>query len=130
MRILASLALAALCCVGAADNKDVPNIPQQELQAAIAAKSAVVIDVNGTESWTKGHIPGAIDYQAVKGDLAKHLPADKNTLIVAYCGNEKCTAYKKAAEEAQQLGYTNVKHFNPGIKGWKDSGAKVEAVQK
>jgi rhodanese-related sulfurtransferase len=27
---------------------------------------------------------------------------------------------------AVNLGYTNVKHYAPGIDGWKKSGAKVE----
>jgi rhodanese-related sulfurtransferase len=46
--------------------------------------------------------------------------------VVAYCGNEYCTAYLSAATAAQQLGYTNVKHYAPGIDGWKKSGAKLD----
>ncbi|MEX1118628.1 MAG: rhodanese-like domain-containing protein [Terrimicrobiaceae bacterium] len=39
---------------------DYGNISIEELKTAIADKSVVVIDVNGTESFTKGHIPTAI----------------------------------------------------------------------
>ena len=46
------------------------------------------------------------------------LPADKNALIVAYCGGPKCGAWKKAAKAAAALGYTNIKHFSGGISGW------------
>ena len=102
------------------------DITQAELTAAIAAKSAVILDVNGTDSYKAGHIPGAIDFTASKAQLAALLPADKNALVVAYCGSPSCHAYAAAAEAASKLGYTNVKHFAPGISGWKKSGAPTE----
>ncbi len=120
--------LTALCfAVGlsAAPGK-VADISHKELQAAIAAKTVTVLDVNGTDSFAEGRIPGAIDYIAKKDKIASLLPKDKNALVVAYCGNEQCTAYRAAAEAAVALGYTNVKHYAPGIDGWKKSGAKVE----
>ncbi len=104
------------------------NISIDELKTAIADKSVVVVDVNGTESFTKGHIPTAIDFIAVKDSFGDKLPADKSTLVVAYCGSESCGAYAKAAKAAQELGYTNVKHFSPGLKGWKEAGEDLQAV--
>ena len=35
-------------------------------------------------------------------------------------------AYKAAAAAAETLGYTNMKHFTPGISGWKNSGQATE----
>ncbi len=102
------------------------SISHDELNAAIAAKTVTVIDVNGSSSFKSGRIPGAIDYAAQKKNLAAALPADKNALIVAYCGSEKCGAYKSAANAALALGYTNVKHYSPGLAGWKKSGAPLE----
>ena len=52
--------------------------------------------------------------------------ANKDALIVAYCGGPQCMAYKAAAKKAVALGYTNVKHLSAGISGWKDAGEKVE----
>mgnify|MGYP001051888280 CR=1 FL=1 len=102
------------------------EISMEELQAKIANNEVTVVDVNGTESYNQGHIPGAIDYIAVKEDFASKLPEDKDALIVAYCGNERCGAYAQAAQAAKELGYTNVKHFKPGIAGWKANGGKLE----
>jgi rhodanese-related sulfurtransferase len=85
-----------------------------------------LLDVNGPVSYANGHIPGAIDYTAHTADLAKFLPADKSSLIVAYCGNEHCGAYARAAEAAQKLGYSNVQHFKPGIAGWKSANEPTE----
>jgi rhodanese-related sulfurtransferase len=104
-----------------------PNISTDELKQAIAAKKVVLLDVNGTESWQEGHIPGALDFDKVEGKLAKMLPADKDTLVVAYCGNERCSAYKAGAAAAKKLGYTNVKHYSKGISGWKKAGEKTDS---
>lgn len=102
-----------------------PNISHAELKQAIEDKKVVLLDVNGTDTYKEGHIPGAIDFTATK-DVAKVLPADKNALVVAYCGNEHCPAYAQAAQAARELGYKNVRHYSPGIAGWKKAGEKVE----
>lgn len=103
-----------------------PEISMTDLQAEIDKGDVTIVDVNGTDSYKAGHIPGAIDYIAVKEDFASKLPADKDALVVAYCGSPQCGAYAQAATAAQELGYTNVKHFKPGISGWKADGGKVE----
>ena len=103
-----------------------PDISLTDLKDDIAAKKVTILDVNGPVSYANGHIPGAIDYTAHTADLSKVLPSDKNTLIVAYCGNEHCGAYARAAEAASKLGYTNVQHFKPGIAGWKSAGEQTE----
>jgi len=103
-----------------------PDISIEDLKAAIKAGKVTVIDVNGSASWKKGHIPGAKDFAAVQGDLASALPKDKNALIVAYCGGPSCKAYTKAASAAEKLGYKNVKHLSAGISGWMQAGEKTE----
>jgi rhodanese-related sulfurtransferase len=103
-----------------------PDISHDELKSAIAAKKVTLLDVNGSETYAKGHIPGAMDFTKVKAELAAKLPKDKGALIVAYCANEACSAYQQGATAAKELGYTNVKHYAKGIMGWKDSGEKTE----
>ena len=127
MKTLTTL-LFTLCFAGAvlAAPDKVGTISHADLTAAIGAKSVTLLDVNGTESFEEGRIPGAIDYISNQAKLAALLPRDKSALVVAYCGNEYCSAYKAAATAALELGYTNVKHYAPGIDGWKKSGAKVE----
>ena len=103
-----------------------PEIKIDELKKEIDAKKVTVIDVNGTDSYKSGHIPGAIDYASSKAKLASVLPKDKNALVVAYCGGPKCQAYQAAAKAAEQLGYKNVKHLTAGISGWQAAGEKME----
>ncbi len=102
-----------------------PDISIKELQKAIKDGKVAVIDVNGANSYKKGHIPTAISFASNGKDLAKHLPKDKNTLVVAYCGGPGCRAYQRGAKAAAKLGYKNVKHLSAGISGWKRSGAEV-----
>jgi len=104
-----------------------PDITISEVKAAMASKQKIVLlDANGTESWQAGHIPGAIDFSAKEGKLAKILPKDKEVLVVAYCGNPQCPAYHAAAVAAKKLGYKNIKHLAAGIQGWKSAGEKIE----
>ena len=117
-------ALALLAVNGFAGS--VPDISLDALKAAIAKKDVTILDVNGSASFKEGHIPGAIDFVANKGDLAAKLPADKSALVVAYCGSERCGAYARAAEAAVALGYTNVRHFKPGLAGWKAAGEPLQ----
>jgi rhodanese-related sulfurtransferase len=124
--IIAALAFLSLAAFASAATPPIVDISQGDLDAAIASKSATILDVNGSESYGEGHIPGAIDFLAHRQEIAKLLPADKGALIVAYCGDIHCTAYRLAAYAALDLGYTNVRHFAPGIKGWRESGERTE----
>lgn len=122
LAVLAAVTLTFLVQAG-----DFPDISMKDLKSAISSKKVFLIDVNGTDSWKEGHIPGAIDFASNKAKLAKLLPKDKSALVVAYCGGPQCGAYAAAAKAAKELGYTNVKHLSAGISGWKEAGEKTEA---
>lgn len=127
-KILLTLSAVALVAANAFAGS-FPNISLDALKSAMAKKDVTIIDVNGSASYKEGHIPGAIDFVADKDDLAAKLPADKNALVVAYCGSEQCGAYARAAEAAKDLGYTNVQHFTPGLAGWKASGEPLQKAE-
>ena len=129
MKTILTLITATLLTVAAQaaeQTTQYPEITIPELKAAIAAGKVTLLDANGTESWQGGHIPGAIDYDGSKAKLLSLLPKDKHALVVAYCGGPLCMAYKKAAADAEKLGYTNIKHLKAGIRGWKTAGEAVE----
>ncbi len=100
-----------------------PIIGYAELNKVAESKSATIIDVNSDESFQKQHVTNAIHYDK-KLNLAKVLPAAKDSMIVAYCGGPACTAWHKAAKEACKQGYTNIYHYKDGISGWEKSSAK------
>jgi len=103
------------------------DITPADVLAAAKAKSAVIIDANSPDSYKAGHVPGALSFASIRNSLASSLPADKNTLIIAYCGNPHCPAYLQAAKAAQKLGYTNIKHMPAGIDGWNEAKLPTEA---
>jgi rhodanese-related sulfurtransferase len=47
--------------------------------------------------------------------MTDKLPADKNALLIFYCGGLKCKLSHKSAAKAEKLGYTNVKVFAEGF---------------
>ena len=55
-----------------------PDISITELKKAIEDKKVVLIDVNGSDSFKSGHIPSAVNFADVEGDLAKVLPKEKD----------------------------------------------------
>ncbi len=126
-KLIALFATAAIAFTAFAG--EYPDISVAEVKAAIKAKKITLIDVNGSDSYAKKHVPGALNFDEVEKDLAKALPADKDALIVAYCGGPKCSAYKAAADAAGKLGYKNVKHMSAGISGWVDAGEKTEKAK-
>ncbi|MEO6847232.1 MAG: rhodanese-like domain-containing protein [Chthoniobacterales bacterium] len=131
MKTLVTLLFATLLVSPAfAGSSAYPDITLPQLQKAIAAKDVTLLDVNGTESYDKGHIPGAIDFTAQKANIASLLPKNKSALVVAYCANPHCGAYAAAAAAATKLGYTNVKHFPLGIQGWEAAKQPVDKGSK
>jgi rhodanese-related sulfurtransferase len=116
---------AAALVVFAASEK-YADISHSDLKAALATGKATVVDVNGSDSYAKGHIPTALNFDEVKAAFASKLPADKAALIVAYCGGPQCIAYRQAYDAAIALGYTNVKHYSGGLSGWEEQGEKLE----
>ncbi len=129
MKKILTLCAAALFAT-AAYAGEYKEITIKELKADLAAKKVALLDANGSETWTEGHIPGAIDFAANQDKLASVLPKDKGALVVAYCGGPKCKAYQAAARAAEKLGYTNIRHLTAGISGWKDAGEKTEPGRK
>jgi len=123
---LCALALSPLLAMA---QEKFPDISHDELKKAIEDKKVTLIDVNGSDSYKAGHIPGAINFDTDKDKLAAKLPKDKDALIVAYCGNEQCGAYAAGAKKAKELGYTNVKHYAKGIQGWKKAGEATEKAK-
>lgn len=102
------------------------EISLDDLKKAIETKTVFLVDANSAKTYDKGHLPGAVSFAKNEKDFSKLLPQDKNALIVAYCGGPMCSAWEDAAEAATKAGYTNIKHFKGGLKGWKSAGLSLE----
>ncbi|MBD3317165.1 MAG: hypothetical protein GF344_15370 [Chitinivibrionales bacterium] len=105
------------------------DISHKELLKLIEKSSAVIIDVNRPADYQKAHVTGAVNFYDVQ-TLADALPEDKSTPVIAYCGGPKCGAWIEAARFLTAQGYTNVKHYSAGIKGWLANTGKNKGQNK
>lgn len=58
----------------------------------------------------------------------ENIPGEEQ--IVVYCGSESCPQSTKAAEKLNDLGYSNVYDYEGGVKEWKDTGHRIEQLEK
>jgi rhodanese-related sulfurtransferase len=84
------------------------------------AENIMVIDSRPYKPmYIKGHIPGAVSIPDTEFDKKTDLlPADKNALLIFYCGGVECKLSHKSAQKAEKLGYKNVKVFAKGFPEW------------
>jgi rhodanese-related sulfurtransferase len=79
--------------------------------------------------YVKGHIPMAVSIPDSQFDkMTDKLPANKNSLLIFYCGGLKCKLSHKSAMKAEKLGYTNVKVFAEGYPKWMAEKAHYPSV--
>ena len=99
-----------------------------DVHAALAAgqQDFVLLDVRGTEKYTAGHVPGALDLAQGKiiGSKLAEFPSDR--LFVVYCAGPHCNGAARAAVRLARLGRP-VKLMAGGITGWLDEGFVLAA---
>lgn len=103
-------------------------------------KDMIIVDTMPYEaSYRKQHVKGAVQMEfpipemtsmddKTKDALVKLLGADKDRLIVFYCGFVKCTRSHNGAMWAKKLGYKNVYRFPGGIKAWDEADYPIGTV--
>ena len=74
------------------------------------------------------HIKGAVNIPISL--LNSRLPEDKTRKLVFYCLGADCSASRRAAEKAIDLGYRNVYAFREGLPGWIEAGYPTETFEK
>jgi rhodanese-related sulfurtransferase len=103
------------------------SISPAALRDLMREKSVTVIDVNSHQSWSRAHVPGAINLDPTSYD-ANDLPADKASSLVFYCSNPLCRKAPNAARRARKLGYANAIVMSAGINGWVNANLPVESA--
>lgn len=125
----AAVALAAVGCAPApvkyahtidyAAFKPHVELPRKENEAP----TAYVYDTMPKDNYDNGHIPTAVNLPFAAFDThAGRLPQDKKSLVIFYCTGPGCDLSHRAAFKAADLGYTNVKVYDGGIREWQEKG--------
>lgn len=118
-----SLAILSLFSVYAFAN-DIPEISALEV-TKLDTTQHIIIDVRTKEEYQAGHVPGAINLPLSEIQNAKgNLSLDKNKTLVLYCRS----GYRagKAANALKDLHYSNLKHLDGDMLGWKKAGLPIE----
>jgi rhodanese-related sulfurtransferase len=77
--------------------------------------------VRGSNSFSKGHIQGAINIPHREMTAQRIAEYPKNKLFVVYCAGPHCNAANKAALRLARLGLP-VKMMIGGVTGWLNEG--------
>ena len=93
-------------------------------------ENVMIIDARPKRAkYDKGHIPMAVSIPDSQFDkMTDKLPADKNALLIFYCGGLKCKLSHKSAFKAEKLGYTNAKVFAAGFPEYMKIAGNYPAV--
>jgi rhodanese-related sulfurtransferase len=86
----------------------------------------LLIDVREESEFAASRIPGAVHLGkgVIERDIEAAVP-DTSAPIVLYCGGGYRSAL--AADNLQQMGYSNVISMDGGFRGWKDSGQPIDS---
>ncbi len=81
----------------------------------------VLLDVREDSEWATGHLPSAhhMGKGVIERDIEQALP-EKDAPIVLYCGGGFRSAL--AADQLQQMGYSNVTSLDGGWRAWTERG--------
>jgi rhodanese-related sulfurtransferase len=81
----------------------------------------VVLDVRSPDSYSAGHVLGAINlpHRKITERTVADYPA--GTLFIVYCNGPHCNGADRAAARLARLGRP-VKKMIGGVEGWKDEG--------
>jgi len=86
------------------------------------------IDVREDNEFAKDHAKGAahLGRGILERDIETVIP-DKWSEIILYCGGGYRSAL--AAESLRQMGYTNVRSMDGGMRAWREAGYPIEKGQ-
>ena len=104
------------------------EINTEELLKIMTGKQAYhLYDARPVKRFGKAHIPGARPAHPRDDNFLSLLPADKDALLIFYCGGPTCPYTGIAVDMAREAGHTNLKGYQAGLPGWGKSKLPVHA---
>ncbi len=113
--------LCVLLIAGAVHAASVTNVSVEQTRQLLASRANspefVVLDVRTPAEFSTGHVPGAVNVDALASDFENRLRAfDKSKTYLVYCrsGNRS----QQAVQLMDRLGFRSIYHMTAGILGW------------
>lgn len=110
----------------------IKKLNTEELQSRLKRdRPFMLVDVREKEEFMKGHIPGASNM--FDDDIMPMIKSlDKGTDIIIYGpgSSDQAKLCEDAAEKFMSIGSKYVYAYEEGLKGWTDSGNKVDRAAR
>ena len=92
-------------------------------------KKSIVINVLSKDVYNDCHIKGSVNVPLPELEkYAKNL--NKDDEIIVYCAHYQCAASRNAWKTLHDLGFTNVKAYEGGMREWHQLGFPTRGVSK
>jgi rhodanese-related sulfurtransferase len=93
-----------------------------------ATPDFVLVDVRPPSSYSKGHVPGAINIPHGKMTASRMSEQPQGKTFVVYCAGPHCNGANRAAVRLARLGLP-VKMMIGGVTGWIDEGFSLTPAE-
>jgi phage shock protein E len=119
--------IAFVCFLfGCKESATTTEIEQAELLSRIADDSSpVILDVRSAEEYSRGHIPGAINFSVNDfTGFPDNLNIEKNSEIVVYCESGRRAGMM--IKTLENNGYYEARLLTGHMQAWRKAGLKTE----
>jgi len=100
---------------------------EELLRIMTSGQAYNLFDARPVKRFGDAHIPSARPAFPKDENFLSLLPADKDALLVFYCGGPTCPYTGEAVGKAKEAGYTRLKGFQSGMPGWNKSKLPVHS---
>ena len=105
----------------AASKAVIREVDPAAAEKLVSDSKVVVLDVRTPKEFREGHIKGATNLNFYARTFEQELAAlDKSRPYLVHCAVGGRSS--KAVKKMEQLGFTNIYHLEPGMKGWEKAG--------
>ncbi len=121
--VAAQFAAAAPTVAGTTVRDLTPNEARQLLSTRGKEAGLVVLDVRTPAEFAAGHLPGAINMDALSTDFESRLGAlDRARSYLVYCrsGNRS----RRAIATMTRMGFSSLFHMPDGMQGWTEGAGR------
>ena len=103
------------------------TVSRTDLEAALAGRSATVVDALPAPAFARRHIPGAVNLVEEEADrAAADVLPDRSATVIVYSTDAGCSRGPGLARHLETLGYDDVLLYAQGIEDWVRAGLPVE----
>jgi rhodanese-related sulfurtransferase len=111
-------------------NQKTQEVSTEQVRRILTDGSAIVLDTRKRAEYVAGHIPGALNVDALSAEVVAAVErlagGEKSKALVLYCNGPFCQASRRLSEQLVAAGFTNVRRYQLGIPVWRALGGPTK----